>query len=335
MSQWTTKFLALSLSTGIITAALLQAPAPVLASMAALPCSNTTAQYYTSLVPFFNTHTRQVTLVDPKTYHVAQVMADKVDNADAMYYNSSWSTSCRYYAFSVGNETNTDTYLWDTVTQKQAGTYHRAGQFDPSDVQWSPDDSYAVVENFLGEFLWKVGTSQQFQLNDIPTWVWWSPFAWDLAHGQALLFDGSYMVAYDLNSGKAIRKYASPFDPNRTNFELSADGRTLRLWDPELYKWSISYDRASGAVVDAYAILDRSAGEVQISPDHRYIAIAGPGVYDTQMISYYGWYPIVSLIGGLYTVHFIDSSTLELDYNGTTAHRIIDMKTVPHNQWPY
>ena len=319
-----------------ILTGLLLAPPSALASPETDGCRNTQGQYFSRLIPFFNTNLRQLTLVDPKSfpYRVVQIVANSVDAMGTLDYYSSWSPSCRYFAFSIGSTAGTDTILWDTVGQKRINSFHRAGQFDPPSLDWGGSDDYLIVSNYAGEFLWKVATNEQIQLTDVPTWYYTMPNIWDIAHGQTLLFDGSYVVAFDLNTGKALRKYPSPFNLNRTYYAISADGRTLRIWDQTYDKWSVTFDRATGMVIDAYAEADRPVQQVQFSPDRHYLIITDGNyleVYDTtggvQPYYYDSWDPVVKIPAGYYHWHFVNPTTIELDYTRTGQHQLIDLTT--------
>jgi len=97
-------------------------------------CPNTNGQYYNShLIPFFNTNLRQLALVDSSSfpYRVVQIITDGVDVMAPLDGHTTWSPSCRYFAFTIGASGSTDTILWDTVSQQRVGTYHRSDQYDP------------------------------------------------------------------------------------------------------------------------------------------------------------------------------------------------------------
>jgi hypothetical protein len=298
------------------------------------PCPNPQGAYYTVLAPYFNTAKGEIALIDPRTNEVVQVLAEGVKHMNYLYfsYDRGWSPSCRYFGFAIQQTKGTDTILWDTQARKQVGLFHLPGVFDPPYLDWSPDEAYLVAGNYLGDYLWTIATNTQAHLNDMPTWYYSAPSTWDIPHGQILMFDGSYLVAYALSTGKALHKFPSPFQGNVTHYELSADGHTLRFWDQDVDHWSVTFDRASGAVIDAYAEPGLKPSDVQFSPDRHYLVIGGGtiDVFDvTAATSSFddSWYPNFSLAGGYLTWKFYDANTLELDFTRTGQRQLIDLKT--------
>lgn len=303
------------------------------ASKASGLCPYTEGQYYRpTYIPFFDTRTKQVTLDERNTYRVVQILADHVQE---MYFfgDEAWSPSCRYFAYAVGPWKGNQTFIWDTVEQKQVGVFQRKTYSGLFSLIWSDNDNYLVVGTIVGQFLWIIPSNEQIQMNDHDGWV---RYSWDTPRNQLLTFDSTYVVAYDLNTGKIVRKFADPFIPNFTYFDFTSDGKSLTIHDKNYDKWSVTWDRETGKIVNAQAELGRRPEEVQFSPDRRYLAIGGYGItiYDVSIVTAlqadggnWPWWPYASINAGYYSWRFVDASTLELTYTKDGKQRLYDLNT--------
>jgi WD40 repeat protein len=295
-------------------------------SKASSLCPYTNGQYYRPILPFFDYRNKQVRLVERYTYNTVQVLADQVQEMYFLGYEG-WSPSCRYFAFAVGPMSANETVIWDTVDQKQIGTFHRKTHNGLHVLTWGDTDNSVIVGTIVGQFLWKIPSNEQIQMNDHDGRVY---YRWDTPRNQVLTFDGSYVVVYDLNSGKIVQKYFSPFYWYLTRFDFTPDGKTLTLFDPDYDKWSVTWDRSTGMIIDAKAGWGRRLEEVQFSPDRRFLVIGGYGVtiYNVKEgnppeLPSYVYYAFIE--AGNYSWRFIEASTLELTYKSTGKQRLYDL----------
>ncbi len=159
----------------------------------------------------------------------------------------------------------------------------------------------------------------------------WHYYTWDTPHHQVVTFDGTYVVAYSLDTGAIVGKFISPFDTYLTRYDLFPDGKTLMISDPDVDMWEVTWDRSTGMVMDARAIAPLGPEEVQFSPDRHFLAIGGYGikVYDLRDTSkpetrlrFYTYIPV-----GYDTWRFVDASTLEFAYFGVSQKRHYDLNT--------
>jgi hypothetical protein len=291
-------------------------------------CPYPKGQYYRPILPYFNARNHQAALVDKDSYRVVQTVADNIQSVIFLGYYS-WSPSCHYFALYL----NKELVIWDTVAQRLVGTLQwkilGLNFFD-----WDDTENYVIVNATDGQFLWKLPTNKQIELG-APYWydLW---YRWDTPRHQVFSWDGRYFVVYDLDTGKVVHKFISPFYVNATQLDLAPDGKALTIYDKYLSRWSVTWDRSTNKIIDAKAEPGRNPEEVQFSPDRRFILITdygyGLSIYDVTVAETLFrepcWpYTFISTYTTGYSGRFIDSSTLELNSNRDGRKFLFDLNT--------
>jgi hypothetical protein len=294
-------------------------------------CPNTNGQYYRSVLPYVNSRKQQIALVDQYSYKVVQDMADNAPDVTFFRYGA-WSSSCRYFAFMLGD----DAVIWDTLEQRLMGKFQSI-YGGVASVTWSDTDNYLVIGALDGQYLWKLPSNEQIEITRQYGGL---DYRWDIPHGHIFSYDGRYILEYDLNSGALIRKFISPFSWSSTEFRVSPDGKTLTIFDRYLALWSVTWDVNADKIIDAQALPVRTQDEVQFSPDKRFLIIYDHGlnVYDTtvaaKLILEPCW-PYTYIGVGKQSWRFLDATTLELtdEQNGNQYQYDMIAKKVKSSGW--
>jgi WD40 repeat protein len=318
----------LLIATVIVGIIFMPTPAYAASNLSGL-CPYAKGQYYRPVLPYFNSRVQQVALIDQYSYRVVQLLAE---NVHEVYFipNGAWSPSCRYFAFDIVSGDDGGIVLWDTAEQKAVGTFRQKIYKGLNFLAWGDTDNYVILNAGAGQFLWKILSNEQIQISH--DFDWW--YYWDTPHGEVFWWDGRYFVAYDLNTGKTVRKFISPFRWDQSKPDLSPDGKTLTIRDKYLEKWSVTWDRSTGKIIDARAEPGRRPEDVQFSPDRRFLIIGGGwygfSIYDVTVaeksFTERCW-PYTSIRFDSYMWRFADASTIELTSPKDGKKYLYDLNT--------
>lgn len=243
-------------------------------------CDNKSGQYYRPVFPAFRKHSIQI--LHEANEKLEQTLETNVD--DVTFLNR--SPNCQYLAAEIYQNKDNPTVVWDLVTGKRVGEFNRRAQITQFYMTWDDSSRFLAVPTRIGTFLWDVATNVQLQVNDIR--CGFIQFAVDVSRQQllavswyedCLYYYGDQGVSvYDLRTAQKIGYFGNPGRGYAAHFTISPDGKQIRVSASDGTPFgSTTWDRDTHTIISADGVL--APGDIQISPDKRYLAIHDYDMY--------------------------------------------------------
>jgi hypothetical protein len=239
----------------------------------------------------YEVYNRRLVLLDWVTHKLVHVVEDNLE-LEGFWFRG-WSPNCHYIVASISTDGgSTDTVVWDLATNQRIGVFEQAiGKWH--NIRWDPTGDFMLVETRDGGYLWYLPTNTRYLLTGATDGNGHSfhRAVWDTIRGQVLTVNvdnDTAVHAYDIWSGDEAGYYHTKNRAAVVDFALSNDGDKLIIFTPEK-------QRIHDGRLNAFAIWDRNTGlgiqlqvsddlrprnQVRLSPDNRYVYIAGSSRVD-------------------------------------------------------